>query len=250
MTQTSLLYGFHAVIQRIKSNPHTVLKISVNENRQDKRMQQLLDIAKVNNISISYVNNYELDNLLPKSNHQGVIAKVNKILLEQNIDIILDNLEEKNITPLLLILDEVTDPHNLGACFRIADGAGVHAIISCQNNSCAINDIVNKVASGACDNIPYIKVVNLGRIIKHLQSRGLWVIGTSDKADKNLYNHNIDFSLPLAWVMGSEGQGIRLGIQQKCDFLISIPMHGIVSSLNIATASAVCLFETIRKRHY
>jgi len=242
-----IIYGFHAVIARLEQHPTTMAMVWLKAARQDKRMQQLIDMLKHYNIKFELVDSNKLDKFCT-ANHQGVIAEVEQITLENDLDVILDNLENSNIKANFLILDGITDPHNLGACFRAADAFGVHGIIAPSNNSAAINGLVSKVASGACENIPYITVTNLGRTIKHLQERGVWIIGTSDKAEYNLYAEKIDLTDNIAWVMGAEGQGIRQGIIQKCDFLVSIPMQGVVSSLNISVAAGVCLFETMRRR--
>lgn len=243
------IYGFHAIIARIKQNSHTISCVWLNKARLDKRMQQLIDILKHNKIKHNFCSVDELHAMVGHdATHQGVVAEVEYIKLDTDIDSILDKLTQENKIPHLLILDGITDPHNLGACFRVADAAGVHAIIAPKDNSASINPVVIKVASGATENIPYIAVTNLARTLTHLQERGIWLIGTSDKANYDLYDKKLDLKMPLAWVMGAEGSGIRQNVAQKCDFLISIPMHGSVSSLNISVATGICLYETLRQR--
>ncbi len=243
------IYGFHAVTARIKQNAPTVSCVWLNKSRLDKRMQQLIDILKHHKIKHAFCSVEELHKMVENDvSHQGVVAEVEYIKLDTDIDSILDKIDNNNQKAHILILDGITDPHNLGACFRVADASGVHAIIAAKDNSAPINAAVAKASSGAAENIPYITVTNLARTITHLQERGIWIIGTSDKADYNLYDKKLDLNMPLAWVMGSEGKGMRQNITQKCDFLISIPMHGIVSSLNISVAAGICLYETLRQR--
>ncbi|MFM2345005.1 MAG: rRNA (guanosine-2-O-)-methyltransferase rlmB rRNA Gm2251 2-O-methyltransferase [Pseudomonadota bacterium] len=243
------IYGFHAITARIKQNPQTISCIWLNKARLDKRMQQLVDIIKHHGINHVFCNIEELHRMVDsEASHQGVVAEVEQIKLDTDIDSILDKLAQNKQIPNLLILDGITDPHNLGACFRVADAVGVHAIIAPKDNSAMLNATVAKVASGATENIPYLTVTNLARTMTHLQERGIWLIGTSDKADYDLYSKNLDLKMPLAWVMGAEGSGMRKNVAEKCDFLVSIPMAGIVSSLNISVATGVCLYETLRQR--
>jgi 23S rRNA (guanosine2251-2'-O)-methyltransferase len=243
------IYGFHAVLARIKQSPSSVHQVWLNESRQDKRMQGIVDILQQHKIKYILTKVDELHKLVSKdASHQGVVAQVDEINLDTDLDSILDKLELTNKKAHILILDGITDPHNLGACLRVADAAGIHCIIAPKDNSASLSAVVSKVASGGAENIPYILVTNIARTIKHLQDRGVWVIGTSDKTESTIYDNSINLDIPIAWVMGAEGSGIRFNVQKQCDFLVSIPMHGSVSSLNISVATAICLYETLRRR--
>jgi 23S rRNA (guanosine2251-2'-O)-methyltransferase len=245
------IYGFHAILARIKKHPHSIKNIWINQKRQDKRMQQLIDILNHHKITYTPTEIEYLNKLISHTDasHQGVIAQVEPIYLDTDMNSLLDKLEQQKILPHLLILDGITDPHNLGACFRVADGAGVHAIIAPKDNSVNINATVSKVASGATEHIPYLEVTNLARCLNELKERGIWLFATSDQANYSLYDEQkLNLNLPLAWVMGNEGLGIRKNIISKCDFLVSIPMCGVVSSLNISVATGLCLYETLRRR--
>ena len=175
--------------------------------------------------------------------HQGVVARVDAVQLARSLDDLLDSLAEP---PLLLVLDGVTDPHNLGACLRVADGAGAHAVIAPKDRAVGLNATAMKVSSGASDTVPYITVTNLARTMRDLKERGVWIIGTTDDAEKGLYEG--DFTGPTALVMGSEGEGMRRLTRETCDVLVNIPMFGSVESLNVSVASGVCLYEARRQR--
>ena len=221
------------------------------------RMRQF--VAKASDMGMRLIesDNERLVKLAGGHGHQGVVAKVQEIVQVHSLDELLENLEQINEStlaservltsnPLILVLDGVTDPHNLGACLRVADGAGVHAVIAPKDNAAGINATVAKVASGAAETVPYFMVTNLARTLNELKERNIWVIGTSDQATKTLYQ--ADLKGPVALVLGAEGDGIRQLTAKTCDELISIPMLGAVESLNVSVASGVCLYEALRQR--
>lgn len=243
MSNTQLLAGFHAVNARIKHAPDSIKEIYFDSGRRDARMQSLLDKAKECNIKIYGVDIHRLDSLSKGTKHQGVVAIATTQQLAVNVGDVLDVITEP---AFLLILDGVTDPHNLGACLRTADAVGVHAVIAPKDKSVGLNATVQRVACGAAETVPYIMVTNLARTMRSLKERGVWLIGTSDAADSSIYD--IDAKLPTAWVMGAEGDGMRRLTSETCDQLVSIPMMGSVESLNVSVASAVCLYETLRQR--
>ena len=240
-----MLYGFHAVETTLKYNAKRIKKMLVIADRKDERISQVIEQANAAGISIEKCNRKQLDELTSKAAHQGIAVECEplKSQNETYLDTLLDSLEED---PLLLILDGVTDPHNLGACIRSADAAGVQAVIAAKNNAAPLNATVAKVACGAADVIPYVQVTNLARTLQYLQQRGIWVTGTSGAAEQTLYQSNLKG--PLAIVMGAEGKGMRRLTQENCDFLLKIPMAGEVSSLNVSVATGVCLFEAQRQR--
>ncbi|MFM7801306.1 MAG: 23S rRNA (guanosine(2251)-2'-O)-methyltransferase RlmB, partial [Limnohabitans sp.] len=179
--------------------------------------------------------------------HQGVVARVHPIDIARSLDACLDDLPDDQ-PALLLVLDGITDPHNLGACLRVADGAGVHAVIAPKDHSVGINATVAKVASGAAEPVPYFMVTNLARTLNEFKERQIWVMGTSDEASQTLYD--IDLKVPTAWVLGAEGSGLRQLTRKTCDMLVSIPMAGGVESLNVSVASGICLYESVRQRRF
>ncbi|CCG18952.1 putative tRNA/rRNA methyltransferase [Taylorella asinigenitalis 14/45] len=243
MSNTQLLAGFHAINARIKHAPNSIKEIYFDSSRRDARMQSLLDKARECNLKIYGVDIQRLDSLAKGIKHQGVVAIATTQQLAVNVDDVLDVITEP---AFLLILDGVTDPHNLGACLRTADAVGVHAVIAPKDKSVGLNATVQRVACGAAETVPYIMVTNLARTMRSLKERGVWLIGTSDAADSSIYD--IDAKLPTAWVMGAEGDGMRRLTSETCDQLVSIPMMGSVESLNVSVASAVCLYETLRQR--
>ena len=179
--------------------------------------------------------------------HQGVVARVDAVPQAKSLDELLEQLEATGEeSPLLLVLDGVTDPHNLGACLRVADGAGAHAVIAPKDHAVGINATVAKVASGAAETVPYFMVTNLARTLGELKERSIWITGTSDDAPQTLYQ--VDLKGPTALVLGAEGAGMRQLTRKTCDQLVSIPMKGGVESLNVSVASGVCLYEALRQR--
>ncbi|MDB5773901.1 MAG: rRNA methyltransferase [Herbaspirillum sp.] len=241
--KSKMIFGFHAVTSRLRHEASSVEEIYVDASRKDGRMMDLLSAAKSANVRIIAVDDERLSNIVGTRRHQGVVAKAGELSLARNLDELLDAIEGP---PLLLILDGITDPHNLGACLRVADGAGAHAVIAPKDRAVGLNATAAKVASGAAENVPYITVTNLARTLRELKEREIWLIGTTDDAEKNLYQ--ADFSGPAAIVMGSEGEGMRRLTRETCDMLVSIPMFGSVESLNVSVASGVTLFEARRQR--
>jgi 23S rRNA (guanosine2251-2'-O)-methyltransferase len=241
--KSKMIFGFHAVTSRLRHEAASVEEIYVDASRQDGRMQDLLIAAKSVGVRVIPVDDQRLSNIVGTRRHQGVVAKAGELSLARNLDELLDAIEGP---PLLLILDGITDPHNLGACLRVADGAGAHAVIAPKDRAVGLNATAAKVASGAAETVPYITVTNLARTLRELKERDIWLIGTSDEAEKNLYQ--ADFSGPAAIVMGSEGEGMRRLTRETCDMLVSIPMFGSVESLNVSVASGVTLFEARRQR--
>jgi len=244
-SQTEWVYGIHAVQTLLKNAAGRIKQLYLLRGRRDQRMSKLSALAEKQGVAIQYRSRDELDEMAD-GNHQGVVAECSpgEIHDERFLNQLLDDLDE---APFLLILDGVTDPHNLGACLRTAEAAGVHAVIAPKDNAASINPVVRKVASGAAELLPYVPVTNLARTLKSLQERGIWLVGTSGDADKSLYH--TDLKGPLGVVMGAEGEGMRRLTREACDFLASIPMlGGAVSSLNVSVAVGVCLYEAVRQR--
>jgi 23S rRNA (guanosine2251-2'-O)-methyltransferase len=241
--KSKMIFGFHAVTARLRHEASSVEEIYVDSERIDRRMQELLRAAKAVNVRIIQADDQRLSNIVGTRRHQGVVAKAGELSLARNLDELLDAIDGP---PLLLVLDGITDPHNLGACLRVADGAGAHAVIAPKDRAVGLNATAAKVASGAAETVPYITVTNLARTLRELKEREIWLIGTTDDAEKSLYE--ADFSGPAALVMGSEGEGMRRLTRESCDVLVSIPMFGSVESLNVSVASGVALFEARRQR--
>jgi len=238
-----ILFGFHAVGVRLKVAPHSLIEIYCDPTRRDARMRQFQARAREAGVRLLDADGLRLAKLAGSHGHQGVVARVAPLPQARSLDDLLDAL---NSPPLLLVLDGVTDPHNLGACLRAADGAGVHAVIAPKDHAAGINATVAKVASGAAETVPYFMVTNLARTLGELQERSIWCIGTSDDAPQTLYQS--DLRGPTALVLGAEGAGLRQLTRKSCDALVRIPMQGAVESLNVSVASAVCLYEALRQR--
>ncbi|MFY9479972.1 MAG: 23S rRNA (guanosine(2251)-2'-O)-methyltransferase RlmB [Aquabacterium sp.] len=241
-----LLFGFHAVSVRLKVAPKSIRELYVDATRRDQRMRQFLAKAEEAGLEPIEVDDDRLQKLCGTHRHQGVAARVEALSQARSIDDLLDELGSE--PPLLLVLDGVTDPHNLGACLRVADGAGAHAVIAPKDHAVGVNATVAKVASGAAETVPYFMVTNLARTLNDLKERDIWVVGTSDDAPGNLYQ--ADFKRPTALVLGAEGSGMRQLTRKHCDELVSIPMMGAVESLNVSVASAVGLYEARRQRGF
>ncbi len=241
-----LLFGFHAVSVRLKVAPKSIRELYVDATRRDQRMRQFLAKAEYAGLEPIEVDDDRLQKLCGTHRHQGVAARVEALSQARSIDDLLDELGSE--PPLLLVLDGVTDPHNLGACLRVADGAGAHAVIAPKDHAVGVNATVAKVASGAAETVPYFMVTNLARTLNELKERDIWVVGTSDDAPGNLYQ--ADFKRPTALVLGAEGSGMRQLTRKHCDELVSIPMMGAVESLNVSVASAVGLYEARRQRGF
>ena len=242
-----VLFGFHAVGVRMKTAPQSIIEVYYEATRRDARMRQFLQRAKEAGVRLIEADSLRIAKLAGSHGHQGVAARVQEIAQVKSLDDLLDQLEADGVkNPLLLVLDGVTDPHNLGACLRVADGAGVHAVIAPKDNAAGINATVAKVASGAAETVPYFMVTNLARTLNELKERNIWCIGTSGDADKTIYE--VDLKGPVALVLGAEGDGMRQLTRKTCDQLVKIPMKGAVESLNVSVASGVCLYEAVRQR--
>jgi 23S rRNA (guanosine2251-2'-O)-methyltransferase len=238
------VFGLHAVESLVRSEPDSVVSIQVQEGREDKRLSKLLNLVQQTKIKLEYVPRKTLDTLV-SGRHQGVVAviKAEAEKTEGDLENILQGLL---VQPFLLILDSVTDPHNLGACLRSADAAGVHAVIVPKDKSAPLNSVARKVACGAAEHVPVIRVTNLARTMKWLQNYGIWITGAAGEAESNIYQ--TDFKGSVALAMGAEGSGLRRLTREHCDQLTKIPMVGSVSSLNVSVATGVCLFEALRQR--
>jgi 23S rRNA (guanosine2251-2'-O)-methyltransferase len=243
MSSPKVLFGFHAVGVRLKVAPESIVEVYFEATRRDARMRQFLERAKEAGVRLIEADGLRLSKLAGSQGHQGVAALVKPMELARSLDDLLDALTEP---PLLLVLDGVTDPHNLGACLRVADGAGAHAVIAPKDHAAGLNATVSKVASGAADTVPYFMVTNLARTLGELKERNIWVIGTAGEAEKSIYQ--VDLKGPTALVLGAEGPGMRQLTRKTCDELVHIPMKGAVDSLNVSVASGVCLYEALRQR--
>jgi 23S rRNA (guanosine2251-2'-O)-methyltransferase len=247
MKPAQLLFGFHAVGVRLKVAPQSVLEVHVDATRRDARMRQFVERVQAAGCRLHDSDDARLTRLAGTGRHQGVVARVQPLKPSHSLDDLLDAAEAAGRGPaLLLVLDGVTDPHNLGACLRTADGAGAHAVVAPKDHAVGLNATVAKVASGAAETVPYLMVTNLARALGELQDRGLRVIGTSDDAPRTLYE--ADLSGPVALVLGAEGSGLRQLTRKTCDELVRIPMRGAVESLNVSVAAALCLYEAVRQR--
>jgi 23S rRNA (guanosine2251-2'-O)-methyltransferase len=238
-----ILFGFHAVTVRLKTAPKSVSEVHVDPTRRDQRMRQFVERVREAGVRLVESDDERLRQLCGTPRHQGVVARVQAVTTSHSLDDTLDGVEG---APLLLVLDGVTDPHNLGACLRVADGAGAHAVIAPKDHAVGINATVAKVASGAAETVPYFMVTNLARTLGELKERDIRVIGTSDQAERSLYD--ADLSGPVALVLGAEGQGMRQLTGRTCDELVHLPMKGAVESLNVSVAAGICLYEALRQR--
>ncbi len=245
MAKLESVYGLHSVQALLKSAPQRVNEVLVLQGRQDQRLQKVLQAAASADIKVRQVSRKELDKLAAEGNHQGVVAMSFPGELHDE-KFLYQLLETLPVDPLLLILDGVTDPHNLGACMRSAEAAGVHAVIAPKDNSASLTPTARKISCGAAEVLPYIPVTNLARVMKKLQELGVWIKGAAGEAEQSLYQ--ADLRGPLALVMGAEGDGMRRLTRECCDELLQIPMAGEVSSLNVSVATGVCLFEAVRQR--
>lgn len=244
---TKVLFGFHAVSVRLKTAPQSITEIHVDATRRDARMRQFVERAQAAGARIVDSDDERLSRLAGGPRHQGVVARVTPVKLPHSLDGVLEAVEAEGRGPaLVLVLDGVTDPHNLGACLRVADGAGAHAVVAPKDHAVGLNATVAKVASGAAETVPYLMVTNLARSLNEMKERDLRIIGTSDDAERTLYD--VDLSGPVALVLGAEGAGMRQLTRKTCDELVRIPMSGAVESLNVSVAAGVCLYEARRQR--
>jgi len=241
-----VIFGFHAVGVRLKTAPASVIEVLFDAGRRDARMKQFIARAHEAGVRLIEADGLRLARLSGGHGHQGVVARVEPVTQARSLDALLEDLDAAGTMPLLLVLDGVTDPHNLGACLRVADGAGAHAVIAPKDHAAGINATVAKVASGAAETVPYFMVTNLARTLGELKEQGIWCVGTSDDAPGTLYQ--CDLKRPLALVLGAEGAGMRQLTRKSCDALVAIPMAGAVESLNVSVASGVCLYEAMRQR--
>jgi len=242
MSQRTLIYGFHSVISRLRNYPQSIQLIYLDEARRDKRAQDVRRYAGEKGVKLVASEASRLDEMA-HGKSQGVVAFVEPVQLAKSLDELLEDLTE---APLLLVLDGVTDPHNLGACLRSADAFGAHAVIAPKDRSAGLGAVAIKASSGAADSVPYIPVTNLARSLRELKERNILVVGTEQEGA--LVVSDADFSGPVALVMGAEGQGMRRLTREHCDVLVRIPMFGQVESLNVSVSAGVCLYEARRQR--
>jgi len=235
-----VIFGFHAVLARLRADPASVLEIFLDQERQDARAKDLIAIAERAKVRLMRVGKERLNGFGDR--HQCVVAMVNLKNLATELDDVLEGKDQ----PFLLVLDGVTDPHNLGACLRVANAAGAHAVIAPKDRAAGITPAVSKVASGAAEATPYLMVTNLARTLAEIKERNIWVVGADERAGKTLHEENLPDA--IAWVLGAEGEGMRRLTRESCDILVRIPMRGEVESLNVSVAAGVCLFESVRRR--
>lgn len=237
-----LIYGFHAVAARLKRSPESVENLYLSGQRDDARVRDLVTTAQVAGVRPHFVDGPRIERLCPHKRHQGVVAMVRFQPLSVDLDELLGAL---TVPARLLLLDGVTDPRNLGACLRVADGAGVHAVIAPKDHACALTDVAIQTASGAAETVPYVMITNLARAMEDLRERGIHLIGTADEATDDLYS--VEIPAAVGWVLGAEGKGLRRLTRARCDTLVRIPMAGTVASLNVSVAAGVVLYETVRR---
>src|SRR5918999_617213 len=233
-----VVFGFHAVLARLRADPSSVLEIYLDETRNDARAKDLAAAAERAKVHLMRVPTKRLDGFYGGGRHQGVVARVEVKNVADTLEAVLEGIEK----PLLLVLDGVTDPHNLGACLRVANGAGAHAVMAPKDRAVGITPTVSKVASGAAEATPYLMVTNLARTLAELKERNIWIVGADERSDKTLYEAQLPES--IAWVLGAEGEGMRRLTRESCDLLVKIPMAGGVESLNVSVSAGICLYES------
>ena len=246
MSQRQVIHGFHAITARLRHHPESLQVVYLDEARRDKRAQALQKLAEERGVRLVMADGARIEEMVGGQNHgksQGVVAQASPIELARDLDEVLESLTEP---ALLLILDGVTDPHNLGACLRSADAFGVHAVLAPKDRSAGLSAVAMKAASGAADAVPYLTVTNLARSLRELKAKDFLLIGTDDSAPLTLAQ--ADFSGPAALVLGAEGAGMRRLTREHCDVLVRIPMYGQVESLNVSVAAGICLYEARRQR--
>lgn len=242
MSDTRVVFGFHAVLARLRADPAAVLEVYVDESRNDARSRDLVATVERAKVRLMRVPSKRLDGFYGGGRHQGVVARIEVRSAADTLEEVLEGVDK----PFLLVLDGVTDPHNLGACLRVANGAGVHAVVAPKDRAAGITPTVSKVASGAAEATPYIMVTNLARTLAELKEHNIWIVGADERAEKTLYAADLPES--IAWVLGAEGEGMRRLTRESCDLLVKIPMRGTVESLNVSVSAAVCLYESARRR--
>lgn len=238
-----VVFGFHAVTVLLRQRPQAVLELHAGTERTDGRMRDLLKLAEQQRVRVMAASTERLDGLSGHARHQGVVARVAEAPRSHSLD---DTLDAVVGPPLLLVLDGIQDPHNLGACLRVSDAAGVNAVVAPKDRAVGLTATASKVASGAADTVPYFQVTNLARTLRELKERSIWIVGTAEDAKEDLYE--ADFPESVAWVLGAEGGGMRRLTREHCDFLVRIPMQGEVESLNVSVAAGIVLFESVRRR--
>lgn len=245
MSETAVIFGLHAVRTLLQQRPERAALLLLQKGRDDARTQELVQLAQAKSIKTEFRDQKELDRLSGSERHQGACLQIRSVgvLGEGALD---DLLDATTTPPLLLVLDGVQDPHNLGACMRTADAAGVAAVIVPKDRAAGLSATVRKVASGAAESVPLIQVTNLARTLRWLKERDVWIVGTDDQAEHSIYGAKL--TGPLAVVLGAEGTGLRRLTRESCDALVSIPMRGVVESLNVSVATGVLLYEALRQR--
>ncbi|HLT27271.1 MAG TPA: 23S rRNA (guanosine(2251)-2'-O)-methyltransferase RlmB [Zeimonas sp.] len=241
-----LIYGFHAVLARLRSAPAGIRELYVDARREDARVRDLLRAAESAGVRARFVDAERIERLCPHKRHQGVVALVDAVPPSLRLDELLDARDRDDEPILLLVLDGVTDPRNLGACLRVADGAGAAAVIAPKDRACGLTGIAIQTASGAAESVPYLMVTNLARALDEIRERNVFVVGTDERAPADIYAQTL--TGPVAWVLGAEGSGMRRLTRERCDALAHIPMRGQVASLNVSVAAGVVLYETLRQR--
>ena len=245
VSDAKIIWGFHAITSRLRQKAAGVREVYIDAARDDRRARDLAQAAQARGVRVVMSDGARLDGITGHARHQGVAARVDATAPALGLDSVLDNLGEP---ALLLILDGVTDPHNLGACLRVSDAMGVHAVVVPKDRAAGITPAVEKVASGAVDTVPLVAVTNLARTMREIKERNIWVIGADQGATRELYAVKLEG--PLAWVLGAEGEGMRRLTRESCDELARIPMLGAVESLNVAVSAGICLAETQRQRQF
>ncbi len=244
-TNYQQVYGLHAVKQIFSNDISRIIEIWVQQDRQDVVLHSLIQQAQQQGLSLQWVAKKTLDKLTQNSHHQGIVIRYKASQLAQDLHLE-DYIASLTTSPFLLILDQVQDPHNLGACLRSADAAGVHAVITPKDRACALTPTVCKVASGAADTVPLFQVTNLVNSLNWLKKQGIWLIGTAGESQQSLFDTSLTGAIAL--ILGAEGKGLRRLTRETCDSLIAIPMLGKVESLNVSVATGVCLYEALRQR--
>ena len=243
MSPSRIVFGFHAVTVLLRQRPESILELHAGSERSDGRMRDLLKLAEQKQVRVMAANNERLDGLAGHGRHQGVVVLAKEVRHGNSLD---DTLDAVTGPPLLLVLDGIQDPHNLGACLRVADAAGVSAVVAPKDRAVGLNATAAKVASGAAETVPYFPVTNLARTLREPKERNIWIVGTDEDAKDDLFT--ADFPEAVAWVLGAEGEGMRRLTREHCDFLVRIPMQGVVESLNVSVAAGIVLFESVRRR--
>ena len=239
-----VIFGFHTVLARLRADPKSVLEVFLDESRKDARAKDFAAAVQSLGARLMRVSASRLDGMAGGGRHQGVAARVEVNTQKQTLEELLEVLKTP---PLLLVLDGITDPHNLGACLRVANAAGANAVVAPKDHAAGINATVSKVASGAAEITPYFMVTNLARTLADLKDRNIWVVGSDANAKEDLFSVK-ELPNSIAWVMGAEGAGMRRLTRESCDLLVRIPMQGQVESLNASVAAGICLFESVRRR--